>query len=89
MLPLTKDWWQTDFSLDGVLGLYAGRREEDGSVDVREWSMRALQRYRYVIGASCSSVVALFSRQRRTLCSYYYPCLFVFAQAKHHHNSPP
>ncbi|KAG8710670.1 hypothetical protein FRC08_016864 [Ceratobasidium sp. 394] len=41
-LPLVSDYQTGDFSLRGVLG--------DSTTDVREWTVRMLQRYRFVIG---------------------------------------
>ncbi|KAG9119574.1 hypothetical protein FRC07_005346 [Ceratobasidium sp. 392] len=41
-LPLVSDYRSGDFSLRGVLG--------DSATDVREWTVRMLQRYRFVLG---------------------------------------
>ncbi|KAG9092209.1 hypothetical protein FRC06_000197 [Ceratobasidium sp. 370] len=41
-LPLVSDYQTGDFSLRGVLG--------DSTTDIREWTVRMLQRYRFVIG---------------------------------------
>jgi len=48
MLPMTANWWKTDFSLDAVLGRYVEHGKD--SFDLRTWSMILLQRYRFVIG---------------------------------------
>ncbi|QRW00561.1 exopolysaccharide phosphotransferase [Ceratobasidium sp. AG-Ba] len=45
-LPLVSDYHTGDFSLRGVLG--------DSAVDIRAWTVRMLQRYRFVIGSTPS-----------------------------------
>lgn len=57
VLPLTKDWQSTDFSIDNVVrlgqdswpGLAAAG---DGSVNLRQWCIKLLTRYAYVTGKS-------------------------------------
>lgn len=43
-LPLVKSWAEGNFSLHAVLDPY-------GVVNVRAWTLRLLERYRFVIGA--------------------------------------
>jgi len=57
MLPMTTNWWETDFSLDAVLGRYVGQGND--SFDLRTWSMMLLQRYRFVIGGTPSKFASL------------------------------
>lgn len=59
-LPLDSTWSQIDFSLDKVLAPWAvnahptsseRQKSSKGTVNVREWTMRAMARYRFVLGA--------------------------------------
>lgn len=59
-LPLDSTWSQIDFSLGNVLAPWAvnthpttseRRKSLKGTVNVREWTMRAMARYRFVLGA--------------------------------------
>jgi len=43
LLPLTKDWQTTAFTLHSCLQAW-------GPVHVREWVLRAMARYKYVVG---------------------------------------
>ena len=43
LLPLTENWRTTDFTLRSCLGTWS-------AVHVREWVLRAIARYKYVIG---------------------------------------
>jgi hypothetical protein len=44
-LPLAKTPWEVSFKLKHVL-------DETGTIRVRDWVLRAMERYRFVIGAS-------------------------------------
>lgn len=48
-LPLVDDWTQADFSLRAVMGL-------SDEINVRTWTLRLLQRYRFVIGTHAHSI---------------------------------
>lgn len=48
-LPLTRTWGEADFSVASVMGV--SEDTNDGqAVNLREWSMRLLSRYPYVLG---------------------------------------
>ena len=49
MLPMTMRWWLTDFSVHSVVAPYTDANRA-APIDVRQWVMEALQRYRFVIG---------------------------------------
>lgn len=47
-LPLVKDWHDGDFTLAGSLGPWSTRAPND--LNVREWTMKMLMRYRFSLG---------------------------------------
>lgn len=53
-LPLASDYKDINFSLDSVMGPWLAevsiRRGRGAAVNVREWTMMVIQRYRYVVG---------------------------------------
>ena len=49
-LPLGSTWQDLDFSLEKVLAPWARLSDNRPSVDIRTWVMRALDRYRFVLG---------------------------------------
>jgi hypothetical protein len=61
-LPLAESWTKIDFEMGKVLAPWARLNATSGvvGVNVREWVMRAMARYRFVLGMfhSCSSLSA-------------------------------
>ena len=55
---MTSHWESTDFSVSNVVHLgqdvWKGKEyREDGGVSLRDWSIKLLSRYAYVIGETC------------------------------------
>ncbi|KAF8327155.1 uncharacterized protein EI90DRAFT_3156249 [Cantharellus anzutake] len=61
MLPLTKRWNICDYSLENVLAPYASSQEH---INIRQWILRLLLRYRFVIGVTPSSFRRLKNPQQ-------------------------
>ncbi|KAF8342792.1 uncharacterized protein EI90DRAFT_3115337 [Cantharellus anzutake] len=60
-LPLGSTWEELDFSLETVLAHWTRHREGEASVNLRIWVMRALERYRFVIGNTRTEFIQLRS----------------------------
>ena len=61
-LPLVDDWHNGEFALRSAMHLAPG-------TSVREWSMRLMQRYRYVIGESPSTLLAPVVKSWTACCA--------------------
>ena len=49
-LPLTSTWQDLDFSLDIALAPWVRLPDHHSGINLRTWVIRALDRYRFVLG---------------------------------------